>query len=78
MRCHTRRQMAYAARHLTVIGELAGEYVLDEELPDGRLVIRPDTSAVAIRRRMGGEPITGEEFDRLVAEHGILPPDDEG
>lgn len=75
MRCHTERCMTQVARHLTVAGELAGEYVVDEELPDGRLVIRPDTSAAAIRRRAALEPINAEQF----AEHfGHLPADDEG
>lgn len=70
--------MSDAAQRLTVVGDRAGEYVVDEELADGRLVIRPDTSAAAMRRRMGAKPITGEEFDRLVAEYEILPPDGEG
>jgi hypothetical protein len=52
-----------------------GEYVVDEELPDGRLVIRADTSAEAIRRRAGLEPVSAAEF----AEHfDQLPGDDEG
>jgi len=66
------------ARHLTAVGELAGEYVVDEELTDGRLVIRPNTSAAAMRRRLDAEPVSDEEFQRLIAEHGILPADDEG
>ena len=67
--------MADTARHLTATGDVAGEYVVDEELPDGRLVIRADTSAAAIRRRAGLEQIGADEF----AEHfGQLPTDDEG
>jgi hypothetical protein len=72
---HTDFRMADTVRHLTAIGDVDGEYVVDEELPDGRLVIRADTSAEAIRRRAGLEQIGDQE----VAEHfGQLPTDDEG
>lgn len=75
MTWHTDSRMADAARHLTATGDIDGEYVVDEELPDGRLVIRADTSAEAIRRRAGLEQISAEEF----AEHfGELPTDNEG
>lgn len=70
--------MSNETQHLTVVGERAGEYILDEELDDGRLVIRPDTSAQAMRDRLGGEPITGDEFDRVADEYGVLPADGEG
>ena len=75
MAWHTELCMAETLRHLTVSGDVAGEYVVDEELPDGRLVIRADTSAAAIRRRGGLEEISADDF----AEHfGRLPTDDEG
>ncbi len=46
------------------------------EEPDGTLVLRPDTAAEAIRRRLGSAPATVEEFE---AEYGrVLPPDGEG
>ena len=64
--------MAY---HVTVTGDLAGEYIVDEMLDDGRLVIRPDTSAPAIRRRQRLEAITREEFDQVF---GPLSTDQEG
>ena len=52
-----------------------GDWIVDEELSDGRLVIRPDTSAAAIRGRVGLESISNEEF----ADHfGDLPSDQEG
>jgi hypothetical protein len=72
--------MSDAARCLTVVGERAGEYVVDEELADGRLVIRPETSAAAMNRRTGVEPISPDEFNTFLAEHGeqMLPADDEG
>jgi hypothetical protein len=54
--------MAEPARDLTVTGDLAGEYSGDEELPDGSLAIRADTSAAAIRRRAGLEQISADEF----------------
>jgi hypothetical protein len=67
--------MADTACHLTATGDVDGGYVVDEELPDGRLVIRADTSAEAIRRRAGLEQVSADEF----AEHfGQLPTDDEG
>ncbi len=75
MAWHTESCMAETLRHLTVSGDVAGEYIVDEELPDGRLVIRADTSAAAIRRRAGLEEISADDF----AEHfGQLPTDDEG
>jgi hypothetical protein len=52
------------------------EYVVMSEEPDGTLVLRPDTTAVAIRRRLGSAPATVEEFE---ADYGrVLPPDGEG
>lgn len=61
--------------HVTLAGDLSGGYLVEEVLDDGRLVIRPDTSADAIRRRLGVEPVSGKEFER---ELGHLPQDDEG
>lgn len=61
--------------HVTLAGDLSGEYLVDEELPDGRLVIRPDTSAAAMNRRMAVEPISAEAFEE---SFGHLPRDDEG
>lgn len=61
--------------HVTLAGDLNGEYLVEEVLEDGRLVIRPDTSAEAIHRRLGVEPVSREEFDR---ELGYLPQDNEG
>lgn len=77
--CDTDTSMSDAARHLTVIGEHAGEYVIDEQLADGRLVIRPQPYPSVIPDRPG-RPLTGQEFDAFLAEHRphMLPPDDEG
>ena len=52
-----------------------GDYVLEERLEDGRLVLPPDTSVAAIFRRVGGRPMTPEEFER---HFGHLPTDGEG
>lgn len=67
--------MGDVERHVTVAGALAGEYVVDEELADGRIVIRPDTSASAIRRRAGLRSIDEAEFSE---QFGSLAVDDEG
>jgi len=70
---HTERMASPA--HVTLAGDLSGEYLVDEVLEDGRLVIRPNTSADAIRCRLGVDPVSREEFER---ELGHLPQDDEG
>lgn len=67
--------MGDVERHVTLVGALAGEYVVDEELADGRVVIRPDTSASAIRRRAGLISIDEAEFRE---RFGSLAVDDEG
>jgi hypothetical protein len=64
------------APHVTLSGDLSGDYVVVEQRDDGSLVVKPDTSMAAIRRRLGATPATLEEF---VAEYGpIQPPDGEG
>jgi len=64
------------AIHVTLSGDLSGEYVVVEKRDDGSVVLKPDTSMAAIRRRLGATPATLEEF---VAEYGpIQPPDGEG
>jgi hypothetical protein len=77
---HTEPHMSEPARHVVVSGDLNGEYIVDEQLPDGSIVIRPDTSAAAMRRRLGLKHLGAAEFDALMAEHAdeLLPPDDEG
>jgi hypothetical protein len=63
-------------KHVTLSGDRTGEYVVLEERDDGSLVVAPDTSAEAIRRRHGMTPATLEEFE---GEYGpIQPPDGEG
>jgi hypothetical protein len=61
--------------HVTLTGDRSGEYVLIEERTDGSLVVAPDTSIEAIRKRAGTRPMTTQEFE----EHfGGLPSDGEG
>jgi hypothetical protein len=66
--------------HVTLSGDIAGEYVVEDRRPDGRLILAPDTSWEAIRRRGGGRELTDEEHHAFLAEHGshMLPPDNEG
>jgi hypothetical protein len=54
---------------------VAGDYIVAERHPDGTVVLAPDTSIAAIRKRLGTRPMTSEEFE----EHfGELPSDAEG
>jgi hypothetical protein len=65
-----------AQPHVTLSGDRAGEYVIEEERPDGRIVLVPDTSAQAILSRLGHQRATLQEFE---AEYGsVRPPDGEG
>jgi hypothetical protein len=62
--------------HVTLAGDITGDYLVDERLQDGRLVLRPDTGVEAIIERTGGgRPLTSEEFEQ---NFGRLPTDDEG
>lgn len=64
------------AEHVTLSGDVSGDYVVVEKHDDGSLLVRPDTSMAAIRRRFDATPATLDEF---VAEYGpIQPPDGEG
>ena len=61
---------------VTLAGDRSGNYVIVEEREDGLLILAPDASMAAIRRRHGLEPATLAEFE---AEYGPLqPPDGEG
>lgn len=65
-----------APPHVTLSGDLVGEYVIEEERSDGRLVLARDTSIAAIRKRHDLTPATLAEFEE---EYGpVLPPDGEG
>ena len=62
--------------HVTLTGDVSGEYVVVEKRDDGSLVVAPDTSVEATLARHGMEPVTLEDFE---AEFGpIQPADGEG
>ena len=64
------------ATHVTLTGDVNGDYLVVEKRDDGSLILEPDTSMAAIRRRHNATPATLEEFE---AEYGqIQPPDAEG
>jgi hypothetical protein len=76
-----------AQQHVTLSGDRAGEYVIEEERPDGRLVLVPDpddpyptVTWAAILERSGGRELTPEESAEFWREYGphIGPPDGEG
>lgn len=64
--------------HVTLTGDVAGEYLISEQRPDGTLVLEPETAAQASLRRLGAMSATKAEFDAFVVENGVLPPDGEG
>ena len=61
--------------HGKLLGELSGESLVEEVLDDGRIVLRPDTCAAAIRQRAGLRPVSDEDFENVF---GHLPTDSEG
>lgn len=71
--------MSDAARHLTVLGDRNGSFVIEEELPDGRLVIRPEAEPPGSSARRGSAD-DQDKFEAFMTEHGphMLPGDDEG
>jgi hypothetical protein len=62
-------------RHVTLSGDLAGNYVVVEERPDGSLVVAPDPSrrSVAAARRPAHEGI-GSLFSGLLSRPPSTPP----
>jgi hypothetical protein len=69
------RVMPENAMHVTLAGDRAGDYLIEEELPDGRLLLRPDGSHSTVVPAFSGRAATAEEFERIL---GILPTDGEG
>jgi hypothetical protein len=61
--------------HVTLSGDIVGDYVVEDRRSDGTLMLVPDTSIAAIRKRLGTEPMSAEEFE---LHFGDLPTDDEG
>ena len=65
--------------HVTLTGDRAGIYIIEEERPGRRLVIAPITCTGAEPAEIGARDATHEEFAAFVAEYGpFLPPDGEG
>ena len=72
-----------APPHVTLSGDLVGEYIVKDEGPDGELTLVPDTYPAVkwaeMLERSGGRDATPEEFAAFEAEYGpFLPPDGEG
>lgn len=65
--------MSESATRVTLAGDVAGEYLIEQELPDGRLLLRPNPSTVTAA--FPGRPATPEEYRRIL---GGLPTDGEG
>jgi len=70
-------------RHVTLSGDIEGEYVVTEQGPRGDLRLVPDSEWTAWDERLarhGERRMTPEESAAFWAEHGphMLPPDGEG
>jgi hypothetical protein len=65
--------------HVTLSGDRAGLYIIEEERPGRRLVIAPITCTSAEPAQIGARDARHEEFAAFVAEYGpFLAPDGEG
>ncbi len=60
---------------MTLSGDIVGDYIVEDRRPDGTLMLVPDTSVAAIRKRLGTEQMSAEEFEH---HFGDLPTDGEG
>jgi hypothetical protein len=70
-----------APPHVTLSGDIEGEYVVEDRRPDGRLVLVPDTiSWDDVLARHGERHATHAEWQAFLAEYGphMQPPDGEG
>jgi len=65
--------------HVTLSGDIVGEYVVKKKGPSGELTLVPDAYP-AIIPAFSGRRMTPAEFDRFMAEHGphMQPADGEG
>jgi hypothetical protein len=61
--------------HVTLVGDRAGDYLVEEELADGRLVLRPEPTYPSVMSARNGRAATSEERDQTL---GALPTDGEG
>lgn len=67
---------AVAARvHVTLSGDIEGEYLVEDRQPDGRLSLVPAAPYPATTPKYGGRRATPEE---VKYHFGDLPTDDEG
>lgn len=62
---------------LTIGESPSTRYVIEQELDDGRVVLRPQTELERMHQKHGSRPLTQHEFDELIAPH-VLPPDGKG
>lgn len=64
---------------LKASGDVDGEWIVDAELPDGRLVIRPATYPAVVTPGTG-RALTTTELEAFWAEHAphMLPADNDG
>jgi hypothetical protein len=67
--------MATNAIHVTLAGDRAGDYLIEQELPDGRLLLRPDPAYPTVTPVFDGRAATIEEFREIL---GALSTDGEG
>lgn len=64
--------------HVTLSGDIAGEYVVTEQGPEGELRLVPDNGYPVVMPKFSGRRATPEEFEAFVADNHVLPPDGEG
>ncbi len=50
--------------HVTLSGDLTGDYVVEDHRPDGRVVLRPDLSVEAMLARYGERKLTPEKLEQ--------------
>jgi hypothetical protein len=61
--------------HVTLSGDITGEYIVKKKGPSGELTLVPDTAYPVVVPAFSGRPATSEEFQELL---GDLPTDGEG
>lgn len=71
--CQTSAMAAPRPAHVTLSGDISGDYAVVETRDDGLVVIRPETDIGAIRRRPEATPPAFEQF--VVEDRRIKPPD---
>jgi hypothetical protein len=67
--------MSEDAVHVTLAGDRAGDYLVESELPDGRLLLRPDQPYPMMRPEFTGRAASAEEVEQFL---GALSVDGEG